>query len=51
MAYSAKVEKDDKGFLIRIPEELMASIRWREGDSVKIEISEWRGRVVLVVYK
>ncbi len=51
LAYEGVVERDDKGYLIRIPDEVMASIRWREGDKVKIEISEWRGRVVIVVHK
>ncbi|BES81218.1 hypothetical protein [Pyrodictium abyssi] len=51
MAYEGVIDRDEKGYLIRLPEELMASLRWREGDKVKIEMSEWRGRLVIVVYK
>ncbi|ABM80923.1 hypothetical protein [Hyperthermus butylicus] len=49
--YEGVIEKDEKGYLIRLPDELMASLRWKEGDKVKIEMSEWRGRLVIVVYK
>ena len=49
--YEGLVERDEKGYLIRLPDELVTSIRWREGDKVKIEMSEWRGRLVIVVYK
>ncbi|WP_168371323.1 hypothetical protein [Pyrodictium occultum] len=51
MGYEGVIDKDEKGYLIRLPEELVASLRWREGDRVKIEMSEWRGRLVIVVYK
>ena len=51
MVYEGVIDRDEKGYLIRLPEELMASLRWREGDKVKIEMSEWRGRLVIVVYK
>jgi antitoxin component of MazEF toxin-antitoxin module len=51
VAYEGVVEKDEKGFLVRIPEEVVASLRWKQGDKVKIEISEWRGRVVIVIHK
>ncbi len=51
MAYEGVVERDEKGYLVRIPEEVIASIRWREGDKVRIELSEWKGRVVVVIYK
>lgn len=51
MAYKGVVERDEKGYIIRLPDELVASLRWREGDEVKIEMSEWRGRLVVVVYK
>ncbi len=51
MAYEGVVERDEKGYFVRLPDEVVASIRWKEGDKVKIEISEWRGRVVIVVYK
>ncbi len=51
LAYEGVVERDEKGYLIRLPDEVVGSIRWREGDRVKIEVSEWRGRVVIVVYK
>jgi translation initiation factor IF-1 len=51
MVHEGVIDRDEKGYLIRLPEELMASLRWREGDKVKIEMSEWRGRLVIVVYK
>ena len=51
MAYEGVVERDEKGYFIRIPDEVVKSIRWKENDKVKIELSEWRGRVVIVVYK
>ncbi len=51
MAYEGVVERDEKGYLIRIPDEVVASLRWKEGNKVKIEISEWRGRVVIVIHK
>jgi len=51
MSYEGVVEKDEKGYLVRLPDEVVASIRWKEGDRVKIELSEWRGRVVIVIYK
>ena len=51
MVHEGVIDRDEKGYLIRLPEELMASLRWREGDRVKIEMSEWRGRLVIVVYK
>ena len=49
--YKGVIERDEKGYLIRLPDELMASLRWRVGDKVNIEMSEWRGRLVIVVYK
>jgi len=51
MVYEGVIDRDEKGYLIRLPDELMASLRWREGDKVKIEMSEWRGRLVIVVYR
>ncbi len=49
--YEGVVEKDEKGYLVRLPEELVNVMRWKEGDRVIIEMSEWRGRLVVVLYK
>jgi antitoxin component of MazEF toxin-antitoxin module len=51
MAYEGVIERDEKGYLIRIPEDIVKNLRWKEGDKVKIEMNEWKGRLVIVVYK
>jgi bifunctional DNA-binding transcriptional regulator/antitoxin component of YhaV-PrlF toxin-antitoxin module len=51
LAHEGVIERDEKGYLIRIPDEIVASLRWQEGDKVKIEMNEWKGRLVIVVYK
>ena len=47
----AVLERDEEGYLVRLPEELVSSLRWSVGEKLRVEISEWKGRIVLVVYK
>ncbi|GEM_PF-6699149 len=51
MSYEGVIDRDERGYLVRLPSEILESLRWREGDRVKLDISEWRGKVVIVVYK
>ncbi len=51
MSYEGIIDRDERGYLIRIPPEIIESLRWKEGEHVKLDISEWRGKVVIVVYK
>jgi len=50
--FEAIVEKQDNHYVIKVPADVVEKmLRWREGDRVVVEMSEWRGRLVLVVYK
>ena len=46
-----RLEKKDEGYIIRLPEELVDSLRWRDGEKIEVEVSEWKGRLVLVAYR
>ena len=46
-----RLEKKGKGYFIRLPEELVESLRWRDGEKIEVEVSEWKGRLVLVAYR
>jgi len=50
--FEATVEKQGDYYVIKVPADVVEKmLRWREGDKVTVEMSEWRGRLVLVVYK
>ena len=47
----ARLEKGGEGYFVGLPEELVESLRWRHGEKLEVEVSEWKGRLVLVAYR
>ncbi len=47
----AVLDKSGEDYLIKLPGDLVSSLRWRPGEKLEVEISEWKGRIVLVVYR